>query len=176
MFAWVSRNVVFVEASTESFFKNSLVKEKHKINWRRVDDNIYNRFQLLTAEFSCQLIRVVAVDMRGYGDSEKPLKANQYHLHIIVEDIRQLISKLGTFLKFIRHYISLPIEINRLCYTGKESCVLVGHDWGAAIGWLIASIHPNLLNHYVALSFPHPSVFRYYLTTWKQCFSSRYYI
>ena len=39
--------------------------------------------------------RVVALDLRGYGDSEKPYAANQYDLYLFVDDIYQLILKLG---------------------------------------------------------------------------------
>ena len=39
--------------------------------------------------------RTVAVDMRGYGDSEKPVEISEYRLDIIIEDIRQLVLLLG---------------------------------------------------------------------------------
>lgn len=41
------------------------------------------------------LLRVVAVDMRGYGDSDKPRSSETYQLNILIEDVRQLILKLG---------------------------------------------------------------------------------
>ena len=37
----------------------------------------------------------VAIDQRGYGDSEKLGKMSDYHLDNMVEDIRQLVKHLG---------------------------------------------------------------------------------
>lgn len=39
--------------------------------------------------------RTVAIDMRGYGDSDKPEKKSNYKMHILVEDIRQVVLALG---------------------------------------------------------------------------------
>ncbi|KAI9557047.1 Epoxide hydrolase 4 [Daphnia sinensis] len=94
---------------------------------------------------------VIAVDMRGYGDSDKPLRTDEYDLRIVIEDIRQLISKLG-----------------------KETCVLMGHGWGAGIGWFFAAIHPNMLTHFIALSCPHPTTLKYNLVhSWRRPFILR---
>lgn len=37
----------------------------------------------------------VAIDQRGYGESEKLEKMTDYHLDKMVEDIRQLVKHLG---------------------------------------------------------------------------------
>ena len=37
------------------------------------------------------------------------------------------------------------------------SCVLVGHDWGAAAAWFVATTRPDLLRKLVILNVPHPS-------------------
>ena len=42
--------------------------------------------------------RVVAVDLRGYGQSEKPAGRSAYHYDTLVEDIRQIITLLGKFM------------------------------------------------------------------------------
>ena len=39
--------------------------------------------------------RVVALDMRGYGESDKPRGISQYTQDELAEDIRQLIEGLG---------------------------------------------------------------------------------
>ncbi len=39
--------------------------------------------------------RVVAVDLRGYGESDAPSAASEYTMDKLVEDIRQLIPSLG---------------------------------------------------------------------------------
>ena len=56
-------------------------------------------------ETSCVIIfRVVALDMRGYGDSEKPPRVSDYNYDILQKDIVDLVKGLG-----------------------KSSCTLVAH-------------------------------------------------
>lgn len=81
--------------------------------------------------------RVVAVDMRGYGDSDKPRGVSQYRMETLVEDVHQLIRALG-----------------------HQRCILVAHDWGAAIAWRFAYTHPEQLNRLVIMNVPHPKGFR----------------
>jgi pimeloyl-ACP methyl ester carboxylesterase len=38
---------------------------------------------------------VVAIDMRGYGDSSKPAGVNNYTMDLLVEDVRALVLALG---------------------------------------------------------------------------------
>ena len=45
----------------------------------------------------CFCCRTVAVDMRGFGDSDKPRGICEYTLDILVSDINQLITVLGLF-------------------------------------------------------------------------------
>jgi hypothetical protein len=37
-----------------------------------------------------------------------------------------------------------------------ETADIVGHDWGAAVAWFTASLHPNRVRKLVVLSVPHP--------------------
>jgi pimeloyl-ACP methyl ester carboxylesterase len=46
--------------------------------------------------------KVVAVDMRGYNDSDKPPKRSAYHPDHIIADIKELLNALGPTL--------IPIE------------------------------------------------------------------
>lgn len=39
--------------------------------------------------------RVVAVDMRGYGDSDKPQELDAYEVPVMVQDIKELVTALG---------------------------------------------------------------------------------
>ena len=36
---------------------------------------------------------------------------------------------------------------------------VVGHDWGAALGWVLASLAPDKVDHLVALSVGNPVTF-----------------
>uniref|UniRef100_A0A0B6ZKI8 AB hydrolase-1 domain-containing protein n=1 Tax=Arion vulgaris TaxID=1028688 RepID=A0A0B6ZKI8_9EUPU len=107
------------------------------------------RFQL--KEFS-KNYRVVAIDQRGYGDSDKPQGISQYRLERMVKDVRQMIPALG-----------------------YRSCTLVGHDWGGAVTWAFSGCYPNMVEKAVVLNCPHPDVFQRYLHShWSQFWKSWY--
>jgi pimeloyl-ACP methyl ester carboxylesterase len=84
---------------------------------------------------------VVAVDLRGFGESEKPsgswFGSKHYAMDTLVEDVRSLIVALG--------------------YT--EATVLA-HDWGGAIAWAFATVHPTMVSQLVVLNAPHPALFK----------------
>mmetsp|Transcript_7462 Transcript_7462/g.22060 ORF Transcript_7462/g.22060 Transcript_7462/m.22060 type:complete len:356 (+) Transcript_7462:174-1241(+) len=79
---------------------------------------------------------VAAVEMRGYGLSEKPKGRSPYRMHELVQDLSELIPALG-----------------------HKKCVLVSHDWGAAVSWAFAFQHADQLERLVALSVPPPKLF-----------------
>jgi pimeloyl-ACP methyl ester carboxylesterase len=39
----------------------------------------------------------VAIDMRGYGDSEKPSGIKNYGMEYLVDDIKQVVEALGLY-------------------------------------------------------------------------------
>lgn len=39
--------------------------------------------------------RCIALDLRGYGDSERPEEVAAYKIDLLVEDVRDLMRKLG---------------------------------------------------------------------------------
>lgn len=62
----------------------------------------YNNVRYFVHEF-----RVVAIDQRGYGESEKPNGIDEYTLKKLMSDIKQIISALGKFVLLDnKHYIS----------------------------------------------------------------------
>jgi pimeloyl-ACP methyl ester carboxylesterase len=75
--------------------------------------------------------RVVRPDLRGYGDTDHP--PGGYDIATLGNDVAALIESLDAG----------PV-------------VLVGHDWGGAIAWFVASRHPELLTRLVILNCPHP--------------------
>ena len=77
--------------------------------------------------------RVVAPDLRGYNESEKPKSIDDYRITAAATDIAALIESLD------------------------EPCVLVGHDWGGVVAWLVAIQRPELLRKLVVLNVPHPA-------------------
>jgi pimeloyl-ACP methyl ester carboxylesterase len=75
---------------------------------------------------------VVAPDMRGYNLSDKPVGWRKYNADPLAHDIAGL----------IRHF-------------GDERAYLVGHDWGAAVAYMTAMRHPELLEKLAILNVPH---------------------
>jgi pimeloyl-ACP methyl ester carboxylesterase len=83
--------------------------------------------------------RAVAVDVRGYGRSSKPVRVADYRMILNVGDMVGLVEALG-------------------CGTAT----IVGHDWGAPIAWTSALLRPDLFTAVAGLSVPyappaHPS-------------------
>ncbi|CAH0721525.1 unnamed protein product, partial [Brenthis ino] len=79
--------------------------------------------------------RCVAVDMRGYGDSERPEGVQHYKIQLLVDDIKDLIHQLG-----------------------YEKCILVSHDWGGVIACKLRDTYPDVLHALVVLSSASPNV------------------
>jgi pimeloyl-ACP methyl ester carboxylesterase len=78
--------------------------------------------------------RVIAPDLRGRGKSEKPERVEDYRLSNSVADVAGIMDALGV-----------------------ERAHIVGHDWGAAVAWLFASLQPQRVDHLVSLSVGHPA-------------------
>ncbi|XVE63083.1 hypothetical protein DITRI_Ditri06bG0171400 [Diplodiscus trichospermus] len=73
----------------------------------------------------------VAPDLRGYGDTEAPSSVTSYTCLHIVGDLVELIDSLGV-----------------------EQVFLVGHDWGAIIGWYLCLFRPDRVKAFLCLSVP----------------------
>lgn len=84
--------------------------------------------------------RVWAPDQRGYNRSDKPDHLANYAVDVLARDAVALIDAAG-----------------------RDRAVLVGHDWGAAVGWQVAMRAPERLEALVILNVPHPAVFQYHL-------------
>jgi pimeloyl-ACP methyl ester carboxylesterase/DNA-binding MarR family transcriptional regulator len=80
--------------------------------------------------------RAVAPDQRGYSPDARPADAHDYRLDDLVADVIAMADALGW-----------------------ARLVLVGHDWGAAVAWGVASAHPDRLRTLTAVSIPHPIAF-----------------
>lgn len=81
--------------------------------------------------------KVIAPDLRGFGDSDAPEGKEHYITDKIVGDVLALMD-----------------------YLGVSQASVVGHDWGAIIGWILSICHPELVNRYVAISVGHPKAYR----------------
>jgi pimeloyl-ACP methyl ester carboxylesterase len=75
--------------------------------------------------------RAVAVDLRGYGASDKPPRG--YDGYTMAADVTGLIRALG-----------------------ERSAMIVGAGAGGMIGWTAAAFHPKLVSRLVVLGAAHP--------------------
>lgn len=81
--------------------------------------------------------RVIAPDLRGFGDSEAPIAVGSYQLKYLMKDIIELKERLG---------LTGPVK-------------LVGHDWGSILGWSLITLYPEHFSSYVAISVGHPRAY-----------------
>lgn len=84
--------------------------------------------------------RIVAVDLRGYNESERPRGWQHYRTSTLAADIDELLTMLTA-----EGDGGLPL--------------LVGHDWGGALAWRVAAHAPETLRGLVILNAPHPAAF-----------------
>jgi len=77
--------------------------------------------------------RVAAMDVRGYGGSDKPDAIEAYDMISLTDDVAGVIDSLA----------------------GSEPAILVGHDWGAPIVWTTSIRHSKRVRAVIGLSVPH---------------------
>lgn len=80
--------------------------------------------------------QTICPDQRGYGRSGKPREVAAYAMRELVADALAVLDALGV-----------------------ERAAVVGHDWGAAVAWMLATFHPSRVERLVALSVGHPGAF-----------------
>ncbi|RNI21708.1 alpha/beta fold hydrolase [Flexivirga caeni] len=85
--------------------------------------------QLVAAGF-----RVLAPDQRGYSPGATPRGRSSYGLRELAADVVALIDAAGA-----------------------ETAHIVGHDWGGAVAWQLASAHADRVASCTVLSTPHPA-------------------
>jgi pimeloyl-ACP methyl ester carboxylesterase len=77
--------------------------------------------------------RLVLPDQRGYSPGARPTDVEDYRLPRMVEDALGVLDGLGI-----------------------ERAHVVGHDFGAAVGWQLGARHPSRVLSLTVLSVPHP--------------------
>ena len=98
--------------------------------WRKQMPSLAKRFQ------------VVAIDQRGYNESEQPEGLEQYAMEKLVGDVKSI----------IQHF-----EADR--------ATIIGHDWGGAVAWTFAMAYPEMTERLVILNLPHFNGLRRELAT-----------
>jgi pimeloyl-ACP methyl ester carboxylesterase len=77
--------------------------------------------------------QVVALDQRGYNLSDKPSAREAYAMPNLVKDVLAVIHA-----------------------EGRQSAIIVGHDWGGAVAWQVAIHCPEVTEKLIILNLPHP--------------------
>lgn len=80
--------------------------------------------------------RTITVDQRGYGESDMPEGIDAYAIPNLAMDAVGVLDALGV-----------------------EQVSLVGHDWGASVAWVTATLAPDRVERLCTISVGHPSVF-----------------
>jgi pimeloyl-ACP methyl ester carboxylesterase len=87
------------------------------------------------APLAARGFRVVAPDQRGYNLSDKPKGITSYDLDQLADDILGLADHFGC-----------------------KKCAIVGHDWGASVGWWLAGQQHARVQRLAVLNGPHPAI------------------
>jgi pimeloyl-ACP methyl ester carboxylesterase len=77
--------------------------------------------------------RAIVPDLRGRGLSERPPAVADYGLGLVAQDVTAIMDAAGV-----------------------RRAHVVGHDWGAATAWLVASLFPDRVDRLVAVSVGFP--------------------
>jgi pimeloyl-ACP methyl ester carboxylesterase len=75
--------------------------------------------------------RVIAPDMRGFGNSSVPLEVEAYDVITLCGDLCGVLDDVG-----------------------EESAIFIGHDWGASVVWQLAVMQPERVRAVAGLSVP----------------------
>lgn len=74
----------------------------------------------------------VAPDMRGYNETDKPKAVSDYEVEKLAADIDGLVKALG-----------------------RKKAIIVAHDWGAVVAWVVAERYPEMVERLAILNVPH---------------------
>ena len=96
---------------------------------------------------------VVAPDMRGYGETDKPADVDDYDIVHIAGDMVGILDALG-----------------------EETAIMVGHDWGSIVAWNTVLLHPQRFTALIAMSVPYGGrAPQSPLESWKAAFGDNFY-
>nr|KAF6400916.1 epoxide hydrolase 2 [Rousettus aegyptiacus] len=79
--------------------------------------------------------RVLAVDMKGYGESSAPPEIEEYSMEVLCKDMVTFLDKLGI-----------------------SQAVFIGHDWGGMLVWNMALFYPERVRAVASLNTPYIAV------------------
>lgn len=105
----------------------------------------HREFDLLVPRLHAAGLRTYALDQRGYSPGARPAAVEAYAMSENTADAVAVIDTLGL-----------------------TSVHVVAHDWGAVVGWALASQHPERVRTLTAISVPHPRGLHVALTNYPR--------
>src|SRR4051812_38542762 len=97
----------------------------------------HREFDLILPRLHAAGLRTYALDQRGYSPGARPESAGEYRIAEPVADAIAVLDALGV-----------------------EKAHVIGHDWGAQVGWLLAAEQADRVSTLTAISVPHPRALR----------------
>ncbi len=96
---------------------------------------------------------VVAPDMRGYGETDKPANVDDYDIVHLAGDMVGVLDALG-----------------------EETAILVGHDWGSIVAWNTVLLHPTRFSALIAMSVPYGGRVRQSpMESWRAAYGENFF-
>lgn len=83
-----------------------------------------------------KFFHVIALDLKGFNDSDKAQWRRNYKPQIICHELYQFIKSIGV-----------------------KSATIIGHDLGALIGWIFAHTYPDHVDRFICVSTSHPNLY-----------------
>lgn len=93
----------------------------------------HREFDLILPRLHAAGLRTYALDQRGYSPGARPTAVADYRLSEPTADAVAVLDALGV-----------------------SRAHVIGHDWGAHVGWLLAARYPDRVRTLTAVSVPHP--------------------
>ena len=97
----------------------------------------HREFELIEPRLHAAGLRTYALDQRGYSPGARPAAVAEYRLSEPTEDAVAVLDALEL-----------------------DTAHVIGHDWGAVVGWMLAARHPERVSTLTAVSVPHPRALR----------------
>ena len=95
--------------------------------------------------------RVIAPDLRGFNESDRPSAVDAYRIEPVLDDIAKLIESQQ-----------------------QDAAIVVGHDLGGIVAWELAMARPTLVSALSVINAPHPAAYKRELTNPSQLRRSSY--
>jgi len=97
---------------------------------------------------------VVALDLKGFGDSDKPFMSHHYKDGVMVEEIKAFVDVIQQ---------------------SERKIIIIGHGLGGHLAWMFAEKYPESVSKFISIATPHPRVWlRHVLQSWRSIIENRW--